>query len=133
MNEKTESGPAITRSAATEALRKALDDNNLSAARRAIDQGADPYVVDDLGRTVLHLAAQMGTPETIDWAVAAGADPDARDGAGLTPLMTAVDHDRSDAVSALLAAGADPLLEDVEGRAAVDRSPLTPPRTPRKP
>jgi ankyrin repeat protein len=57
--------------------------------------------------TPLHLAAQLGAVEVMEFLIEHGADVNARDGRGLTPLHEAVSNEHLQAAEMLLDRGAD--------------------------
>ena len=68
------------------------------------------------GTTPLHLAATLGTAETVNALLAAGADIHARTKGGFTPLHLAAARETAKTVNALVAAGADiHARSDLEG------------------
>ncbi|MEV4133284.1 ankyrin repeat domain-containing protein [Dactylosporangium sp. NPDC049742] len=77
-----------------------------------LDEGVDPHVRDDRGRTLLHLAAHLDDLALLDRLLTAGLDVNARDLRGVTPLHAAV-HGMGDVgvIRALVAAGADRAVE----------------------
>lgn len=65
-----------------------------------------------LGDSLLHLAAQKGSVESIEWLVQNGLEVNARGRALTTPLMAAVLGTHDQAVRALVNLGADPSIKD---------------------
>ena len=100
--------PAFFRHAGAEDVTRCLADN-------------DPNVVDDQGRTPLHLAALEGKPEIMAPLTQAGADPDALDDKGRTPLhLVAYFGTNPETVAALVQAGADLAAPDAKGRTPLE-------------
>ena len=85
--------------------------------RILLDAGADPTVVDNWGKSSLHLVAGSGEQGVIPMLVEAGADLDLLDGDGKAPLHLAIEHYRENVahVAELLESGADPSLRTEDG------------------
>jgi ankyrin repeat protein len=96
----------------TPALLSAVRHDDLAAARRLLEAGADPNLATRYGVTPLSLAAANGSEAMIRLLVGAGADPNARDTRGETMLMAAVGSGELSAVEALLDLGADARARD---------------------
>ena len=79
--------------------------------------GARTDILDKLGRTVLHIAAQAGSHESIH-VLSKGSDVcvNARASHGLTPLHYAMREGHESAVGILLTLGADDSIQDSVGR-----------------
>ncbi len=94
--------------------------------RQLLAENANPNVVDTLGWTPLHFAADRQAIEVVDALLAAGATVDALDKHGNSPLGNAVFSSRGNGlvIERLRAAGADPYLANLHGV-----SPLTLART----
>jgi ankyrin repeat protein len=90
--------------------------------QKAIASGADVNARDDVGRTVLMLAAATNQDErVISLLVAAGATVNARGPNGWTALMMAAYGNRNPrVVEALLKAGADGKFRSLAGRTAFE-------------
>ena len=86
----------------------AVQEDSPAAIAPLIDAGADPSVVDQHGRTLLHLMAYIGAFRAVAAVVDAGVRVDARDQRQRTALHLAIDQSHDLAVGALLAANADP-------------------------
>ncbi len=100
---------------ASEALFKAIDDDDVEVIKRAIEAGADVNAKNDDGRTPLHLAAYGNSKKIMDTLIAAGADVNAKDNHGDTPLYGAVRSNSKESMDALLAAGVDVNSRDNNG------------------
>jgi ankyrin repeat protein len=85
------------------------------AVEELLKQGADPGVRDPLGRTALHLAAELCRPNAAKALLAHGADPNARGADGRTPLHVAARARCADVAGLLLDHGADPNVVDRGG------------------
>ncbi|MBV9125223.1 MAG: ankyrin repeat domain-containing protein, partial [Planctomycetes bacterium] len=117
------------------------DDLASSCVRYLVGRGADPdirrYVnrhlkgadehrrkelqrmLERVGWTPLHAAAEMGEAVVIENLILKGADVNARAANGQTPLHVAADHGSYGAIDALLKHKADPNLKDHQGRTPV--------------
>jgi len=73
-------------------------------------------------RTCLHLAAQHGKPDIIEFLLSQGADINKQDGLGATPLFVAVDSTQEKVVELLCAKGARQDLKGRHGKTAYDRA-----------
>ncbi len=90
----------------------AIDKKGRNAATIALDRNNDrilAYIVkyagtksDIQGNTILHYAARMSTPETIQKLLSYGLDVNVRNISGETPYMTALRWKRNDAAAVLL-------------------------------
>jgi ankyrin repeat protein len=91
----------------------AVDD--AAAVEEFLKQGVDPGVRDPLGRTALHIAAELCRPNAAKTLLTHGADPNARDADGATPLHRAVAVGCVEVAELLLSRGADPNVRDKDG------------------
>ncbi|MEU9131272.1 ankyrin repeat domain-containing protein [Kitasatospora sp. NPDC048540] len=73
-----------------------------------LDAGAPADLANDLGDTLVMLAAYHGHAESVRTLIAHGADPDRVNDRGQTPLAGAVFKGEPAVIDALLAGGADP-------------------------
>ena len=94
--------------AADEPLHRAAAAGDVVSIERLRDQGADPNVRDDSGRTALHLAAAAGHREAVMALVRRGADVQAYDEQHIDALTVAAEKGDADMISLLLWLGADP-------------------------
>ena len=91
------------------ALVRAVGAGDVAAARRLLDRGSDPDVVDRyLSTTPLAAAAQATCREAVALLLERGADPDLVAPGGEAPLSFAVNVGDPAVVDLLLRAGADP-------------------------
>lgn len=99
-------------------LHRLVQTGSQSAIELMLEFGANLRIKDFRQREVLHLAAEVATPELLRWLAAHGAEVNARDGEGETPLFAAIRAARSEQVEALLKLGADADLPNHAGRTA---------------
>lgn len=85
-----------------------------------LQQGANPNIADNRGRTPLIAAAQIGFTEGVQALVDAGARLDIANETGETPLIAAVHARNIELIEVLVKAGADPDRADNAGRTARD-------------
>ena len=71
-----------------------------------IKADANVDVLDNVGRTPLHCATDMGNTETVQYLISAGADVNILDNEGLTALDIASRNDHKELVDILNSAGA---------------------------
>ena len=86
-------------------IRKALDNGDLPALRRALDDGADPNLSDHGGYTPLIHAANVNHVGCVARLIEAGANPNCHAGS-CTPLNFAASYGRIALIRVLLAGGA---------------------------
>ncbi|WP_238007330.1 hypothetical protein KZZ52_02335 [Dactylosporangium sp. AC04546] len=96
------------------------------ALAAALDQGLDPHLRDERGRTLLHLLPWLTGADLLSRLLATGLPVDVRDLEGETPLRSAVVHGTPDLVRALLAAGADPNARSTGRWPSIARSTARP-------
>lgn len=89
------------------ALQKAVIKSRDSIAELLIENGAEVYIVDEYGNTILHLAAQYGHASLISFGLSHCVNVNAINVAGETPLHVAIEHDFVEIVDMLVRAGAD--------------------------
>jgi ankyrin repeat protein len=90
--------------------------DDATAVEELLKQGADPGVRDPLGRTALHIAAELCRTNAAKALLTHGADPNARDAEDNTPLHRAVAGDCVEVAELLLNYGADPNAADRRGQ-----------------
>lgn len=88
-------------------LELAIHANLVDNCQTAINDGANPNVVDSTGNTMLHLAVLSDNDEIVRLLLQAGADTEARGERIDTPLLRAIRCNRATIVPLLLQAGAD--------------------------
>ena len=93
---------------------------DLTWIRFLLQEGANPNIADNNGRTPLIVAAELGFVEGVEALINGGARVDIANSTGETPLIAAVHARNIDLIIALLEAGADPDLGDNSGRSARD-------------
>lgn len=103
---------------------------DITWTRYLLQQGANPNISDNQGRTPLIVAAQVGFIEGVSALVAGGAQIDVANRTGETPLIAAVHVGNLELIEVLVEAGADPDRPDNTGRSARDyaRQPGVSPR-----
>jgi ankyrin repeat protein len=89
--------------------------DDAAAVEEFLKRGVDPGVRDPLGRTALHIAAELCRTNAAKTLLTHGADPNARDERGRTPLHRAADEGCADVAELLLDYGADPNVVDRGG------------------
>eukprot|EP00184_Porphyridium_aerugineum_P005681 CAMPEP_0184699644 /NCGR_PEP_ID=MMETSP0313-20130426/5846_1 /TAXON_ID=2792 /ORGANISM="Porphyridium aerugineum, Strain SAG 1380-2" /LENGTH=221 /DNA_ID=CAMNT_0027158763 /DNA_START=89 /DNA_END=754 /DNA_ORIENTATION=+ len=85
-----------------------------------IDQGANPHVVDENGRTLLHIVSAQGITDIVKMLVNLKVDLSVPDNIGLTPLHMAAGYKRPNTVKMLLDAGADTTITDKRGQTPLE-------------
>ncbi len=103
---------------------------DLTWTRWLLQEGANPNIADNSGRTPLIVAAEGGFLDGVEVLLGKGAQVDVANATGETPLIAAV-HARNIALmEVLLEGGADPDRTDNTGRSARDYAGLrgVPPR-----
>ena len=76
---------------------------------RFMGDGSSISERDQIGRTVLHYAAENGNIEIMNWLIYdIGFDPNVRDSEGTTPLALAQDAGQTEAIALLEEVGAQP-------------------------
>ena len=90
-----------------------------------LQEGANPNIADNRGRTPLIAAAEVGFLEGVQALVEGGARVDIGNATGETPLITATLSRNLQLMEVLLAAGADPDRPDNTGRSAREYASLS--------
>ena len=80
-----------------------------------IQNGADPYLEDNDGSSLIHSAAEGGNTSIIIKLLSLGLDVDSRNDGGLTPLVSAALKDKQNAFDILIQNGAYPSFQDNKG------------------
>ena len=94
----------------------AAADDRQSAFETLIQNGADPFLKDNDGSSLLHHAANGGNTSIIDKLLSLGLDVDSRSSySSSTPLMYAAEWPQQRAFQMLIQNGADPFLKDKDG------------------
>ncbi|RJY10375.1 ankyrin repeat domain-containing protein [Aurantiacibacter aquimixticola] len=103
---------------------------DLTWTRWLLQEGANPNIADNDGRTPLILATEIGFLEGVEALLARGARVDVANRTGETPLIAAVHSRNTQLMEVLLEGGADPDRADNTGRSARDyaRQSGVPPR-----
>jgi len=103
------------------ALHHAAFHNDLTSAKRLLDEGADVNLSDRIGLTPLHMAAQQWAIETAAELLAGGAEIESTNKYGNTPLFVAVSASkgRGEMIELLRSHGADPLHVNNAGQTPV--------------
>jgi len=97
-----------------------VERRDLTWTQFLLQEGANPNIADNQGRTPLIAAAQLGWIEGVEALVEAGARMDIANETGETPLIAAVHARNVELIGVLVAAGADPDRADNAGRTARD-------------
>lgn len=97
-----------------------VERRDLTWTQFLLQEGANPNIADNRGRTPLIAAAQLGWIEGVQALVDGGARTDIANETGETPLIAAVHARNVELVGVLVAAGADPDRADNAGRTARD-------------
>lgn len=107
---------------ANQELYRAVRGGDVLAAQRALDAGAKASgALNDMGTTLLHIAAGGASCALVDMLIAAGGNVNAIDAAGKSPLDYAVDKNMPANAKALLDAGAKmKSLQILQGLADMD-------------
>jgi ankyrin repeat protein len=101
-------------------LHWAAHNNDLSAVKRLLSEGADPNLANRFGFTPLHEAAIVRNAAMLELLLEAGGDANATFGEGETVLMTAARAGDAESVRALLAHGGLPdATENWHGQTAL--------------
>jgi len=93
---------------------------DLTWTRWLLQEGANPNIADNDGRTPLIVAAEAGFLDGVEVLLTRGARVDVANATGETPLIAAVHARNIDLMEVLLAGGADPDRTDNAGRSARD-------------
>eukprot|EP00752_Nemacystus_decipiens_P006506 g5858.t1 len=86
--------------------------------RFLLDEGVDPSIANNSGRTAMHRAAARGKDKALKLLISKKAKVDGRDKCGYTALHLAAMHDEAEAMRTLLEAGADVEVKDSLGYTA---------------
>lgn len=97
-----------------------VERRDLTWTKFLLQEGANPNIADNRGRTPLIAAAQIGFIEGVEALVEAGAQLDIANETGETPLIAAVHARNIPLIEVLVKAGADPDRADNAGRTARD-------------
>lgn len=102
------------------ALRKAVVYGKPTSAKHLIEAGADPFVQDSHGATLLHYAAQNGFLDNIKKLTKRGVFVNSPDDDLWTPLHVAVLGGRKDTILCLMNRGADRYCRNRDGNMVLD-------------
>lgn len=107
-----------------------VERRDLTWTRWLLQEGANPNIADNRGRTPLMIASELNFLDGVEALIRAGARVDVANQTGETPLIAAVHARNIDLMEVLLEAGADPDRADNAGRSARDYAALpgVPPR-----
>lgn len=97
-----------------------VDRRDLTWTQFLLQEGANPNIADNRGRTPLIAAVEIGFVEGVEALVEAGARMDIANETGETPLIAAVHARNIELIEVLVSAGADPDRADNAGRTARD-------------
>lgn len=103
---------------------------DLTWTRWLLQEGANPNIADNDGRTPLIVAAETGFLDGVETLLRRGAQVDVSNATGETPLIAAVHARNVELMEVLLEGGADPDRTDNAGRSARDYASMrgVPPR-----
>jgi len=88
-------------------LHEAIKHRNLDAAKYIIYLGADVTLADNVGQTILHIAALTGNAETVEYILEHNLiDVNYETSFGITPLMIAQRNNHNDVIKILIRHGA---------------------------
>jgi ankyrin repeat protein len=95
-----------------EQLHFAAQDGDVSEVKRLLNEGYQPNVFDELGRTPLHYAAEHGHLQVMEVLITSGADVNAHDESviGNTPLRDVAHNCSYEVAKILIDSGADPTI-----------------------
>ncbi len=96
-------------------IHEAVYHGNTYCTKKFLEQGVDPNVKNEAGKTPLHIAAMYGYRDIVELLLDHGADPNARDWGGQTPLHWVAGSGYPDVIELLLERGADPNARDAHG------------------
>ncbi|KAK1764327.1 ankyrin repeat-containing domain protein [Phialemonium atrogriseum] len=82
--------------------------DGLKTVQHYLDADVDPNIVNGKGRTVLHLAANVGALEIVELVITRGADVNVTTGESITPINLAASKGHTNVVGHLLDHKADP-------------------------
>ncbi len=91
------------------AIRRAVVEDCAECVRLLLEFGADPFVTDSSGESLIHHARSVGVLEQL---LRAGLGVELQNPVGFTPLMAAARDGRYSVARALFGAGADPTAHD---------------------
>ncbi len=97
-----------------------VDRRDLTWTKFLLQEGANPNIADNRGRTPLIAAAEINFIEGVEALIDAGARVDTGNQTGETPLIAAVHARNIELIEVLVKAGADPDRADNAGRTARD-------------
>lgn len=97
-----------------------VERRDLTWTQFLLQEGANPNIADNRGRTPLIAAVEIGFVEGVEALVEAGARMDIANETGETPLIAAVHARNIELIEVLVSAGADPDRADNAGRSARD-------------
>lgn len=84
-----------------------MKNGNLNAAKRIVHLGADVTLIDNIGQTVLHVAALTGNTKAVEYILELNLiDINSEASFGITPLTAARRNNHGDVIDILIKNGA---------------------------
>ncbi len=100
-----------------------LEERRLTATKYLLQAGAKPNITNDIGETVLHIAAvKMDNENIIRFFLNQKVDPNKKDKDGDTPLHIAVRYLHLKSAKTLIEMGSDPSIQNKNNKTPIDLS-----------